>query len=168
MKSKERKEKFMDENMIAGMEPAEVRTISFGDYEGLVVEHADPYRYESGKGRKVFRIRGSEDVFTHEVRDALKTNAETIYYYINGELKESYDGYSYDYTSAYHAGIYDIEIECVGELEERLLAAERKNQELIALLAKVEDTAEQAIEKAEQAEAEATYASIMAEQMEVA
>ena len=49
-----------------------------------------------------------------------------------------------------------------------MLAAERKNQELIALLAKVEDTAEQAIEKAEQAEAEATYASIMAEQMEVA
>ena len=158
----------MDENMIAGMEPAKVRTISFGGYEGLVVEHAYPYRYESGKGRKVFRIRGSEDVFTHEVREALKTNTGTIYYYVNGELKESYDGYSYDYTSHYHDGIYEIEIECLGELEERLLAAERKNQELITLLAKVENTARQAIETAEQAETEATYASIMAEQMEVA
>lgn len=146
----------------------EVRTISFGIYEGLVVEHAYPYRYNAGKGQKVFQIRGSEEVFTHEVRDALKNNTDTIYYYVNGELKDSYDGYSQNYTSNYKAGMYDIEIDCVWEMEERLLAAERKNQELITLLAKVENTAKQAIEKAEQAEAEATYASIMAEQMEVA
>ena len=48
---KERKN-FMDENMISTEQPMqEVRTISFGDYEGLVVEHAYPYRYE-GELRK--------------------------------------------------------------------------------------------------------------------
>lgn len=153
----------MDENMISTTESTteEVRTISFGAYEGMVVEHAYPYRYNAGKGQKVFRIRGSEEVFTDEVRAALKNNTGTIYYYVNGGLKASYDGYTQNYTSTYRAGMYDIEIDCVWELEERLLAAERHNQELTALLSQVAD-------KAEQAEADAAYANIMLERQEVA
>lgn len=164
----------MDENMISTEQPMqEVRTISFGDYEGLVVEHAYPYRYESGKGRKVFRIRGNEEVFTHEVRDALKANTGTIYCYENGELKGSNDGYSYDYMERYHAGVYEIEIECLGDLEERLLIAERQNRELAVQLAQAKAEAEsknQELEdRVEQAEAEAYYATMMLEeQTEVA
>lgn len=139
----------LNETMTPDMMPKEIiREIGYGNNR-IKVASLYPYRYDYGKGRTVLRIDIPEANITLEQLAELKANTGAIEYYEDGVLKAQYEGYTADFTYSYANGSYSVELQRVGETEAEVIRLKEQ-------LARVTEIAEQAA-------ADAAYASIMAE-----
>ncbi len=141
-------ENILNETMTPDIPQEIIREISYGENR-IKVTSLYPYRYDYGKGRTVLRIDIPEANITLEQLAELKANTGAVDYYEDDALKASYEGYTADFTYTYSNGNYSVELQHVGEMETELIALRKQ-------LAQVANMAEQAV-------ADAAYASIMAE-----
>lgn len=135
-----------------------VKTIGFGD-NLITVTSVYVYKDNYGKGRKSLRIEVPENDITLEQIEDLKNNEGTINYYVDGELKANYEGYTSDLSYSYQNGKYNIEIQRIDETTAMGLENAASIRWLTEQIMNISEIAQQAA-------ADAAYAAIMVEPVE--